>query len=276
MPIWSFNTDAAGGLSLEEALAFGAEQHFASLEVSGDRPFGFFEEVDADTRARCRAIAEDAGVHVTYHSPINGSNLGSSVEAIRDESVRWMRGGLDMAADLGATLFVVHPPMVDYEDDALRGACFTDSVRHLRTVCDLAAERGMRVGLENIGFMDETLDRSMEELVELYGTIDHPNLTYVLDFGHALLTGGYAEIDKGIRLMGRDLSHIHLTDNHGRLDDHIEIGMGVIDYTRYADFLRAFAHPVVLELVYEESDGAEILRSRDTMDGLLGTESGTP
>lgn len=271
MPRWSYNTDAMNARSLEDAIQFGIAHGFEAVEICGDKPQGFFEEVDAPTRARCRGLAEEAGMRVTAHSPIHGTNVGSSSEAVRAESMRWLRGGLDLARDMGAELYVVHASLVDYEDAALRPDSFRHCVENLRALADDGAERGIRLGLENITYMPDTLDRSIEELVEVYEAIGHRNVSYVIDFGHAYLHGGYGDIDTALHLMGGDLAHIHLTDNHGKRDDHIEIGTGTIDYTPYVEFLRAFPHSIVLELTYYSEDGAEILRSRDVMDALLAS-----
>ena len=60
-----------------------------------------------------RPVTEAGRMRVTCDAPMVGGNLGGSVVAVRDQSMRWMLGSLNMAADLGTELFVVHSGYVD-------------------------------------------------------------------------------------------------------------------------------------------------------------------
>ena len=93
--------------------------------------------------------------------PMVGGNLGSSVVAVRDQGMRWMFGSLNV----GAELFIVHSGYVDGNQERLRDSSFRVCVSNLREPCDDAEKHGIRVGLENDGAADGSLDRCVEELL---------------------------------------------------------------------------------------------------------------
>ena len=112
-----------------------------------------------------RPVAEAGRMRVTCDAPMVGGDLGSSVVAVRDQSMRWMLGSLNMAANLGTELFVVNSGYVDGNQERLRDSSFRVCVSNLREPCDDAEKHGIRVGLENDGAADGSLDRCVEKLL---------------------------------------------------------------------------------------------------------------
>lgn len=138
-----------------------------------------------------------------------GFNTGDAIEA----SIKANRHCVDISAALGAGVNVLH----------LWNHSREDACQILEQVCQYAAEKNVRIALEN----SSTL-KNMEFIMELARSVDAPNLGICVDTGHANL--GDLGAPRAIRMAGSLLLTTHLQDNLGERDDHMPPGMGVIDW----------------------------------------------
>jgi sugar phosphate isomerase/epimerase len=160
---------------------------------------------------------------------------------------------IEFAADLGASTLVIHPICL-----GLRSATDRPDVEEIRRLAGFAAERNVRIALENVVDSAWALDRVLEDLG------DDPaatNFAVCLDIGHAFLSEdagpdpirGYAERYADV------LIHLHLHDNGGIEDDHLPVGEGRIDWGTVCRVLKeiGFAGTGVCE-VHSVSGGSAL------------------
>jgi sugar phosphate isomerase/epimerase len=222
----------------------------------------------------------------------------------RDQWQRQTKRSIDFAAQVGATLLVCHLGSVKYlwlEPDrhmvAYREA-HPDAARSgdkayralvdkallklrrrmppfwqrtqdcIRTVLDYAAEKNVRLGLENREAFEELpVDADFPEF--LAGMPAPASAGYWHDVGHAHLKEGMGLVDhrgqleaNAARMLG---FHLHDVDAEGH--DHQAIGSGSVDFDMVASFWRP-EHIFVIELSPRVSTEG-VLSSKTRVDALL-------
>jgi sugar phosphate isomerase/epimerase len=88
----------------------------------------------------------------------------------------------------------------------------------------------------------------IEEFRRLFERIRSPYLGLALDVAHCeLLPGGTASF---VRAFPERIHSAQVSDNRGRVDEHLTIGEGTIDFRRVLGALRRirFAGPLIIEL----------------------------
>jgi sugar phosphate isomerase/epimerase len=166
------------------------------------------------------------------------------------------RRHLVVAAELGATVFVVHPDWTRKprpRDPAVVAAL-------QRSFVDLAAlqeETGVPIVIEN-------MPGAGHSHFTAPGDLDLMGLGLLLDVGHAAITG---TLDAWLADARAPLRHLHLHDNHGlgdSADPHLPLGAGVVDVAAALAAARAAGASVILEHTREDDVVASLehLRSR--------------
>ncbi|MFF2051383.1 sugar phosphate isomerase/epimerase family protein [Leifsonia sp. NPDC058194] len=185
-------------LGPEEAFRTAAELGFDGVEVMVTR------DDATQAAAPLRALSERFGMPIlSIHAPVL---LLTHFVWGRDPRVKLERSAA-LAADLGAETVVVHPPFrwqSGYADD------------FLGIVRGTAAASGVTVAVENM-FPWKVAGRSMAAYSPGWNPLGMDCDAVTLDFSHAALSG----VD-GLRLaqeLGTRLSHVHLCDGSGTLDD---------------------------------------------------------
>src|SRR5690606_11523801 len=101
--------------------------------------------------------------------------------------------------------------------------------------------------------------------LRLVDTLEHPAVVCALDTGHANVNGG---IRACIEAFGPRLQHIHLHDNWGEKDEHLEVGKGAIPFADFAPFLKDFGDLISLETRSPTDPQSAVLRSRAAIERL--------
>jgi sugar phosphate isomerase/epimerase len=195
---------------------------------------------------RNRRIAHSSGLRFTVHGPYGPDILpGSLDERLRRAAVAAHRRHLEAAAEIGATLYVVHP---DYcHPPSQRDPAVIAALQ--RTISDLEeAQRqtGVRIALENMPGVGSSHFVAP-------GDLDLGELGLVLDTGHAAISD---RLDAFLREPRARLVHVHLHDNGGPADagdPHAVLGTGVVDVRAVLAAARAAGATVILEHLDESS-----------------------
>ncbi|NYT19645.1 MAG: sugar phosphate isomerase/epimerase [Methanosarcinales archaeon] len=161
----------------------------------------------------------------TLHAPSTDMNLSSLREPIRLAAVSLIGQMADMCNDLDSDVLVVHPGYFSYPVDMMHAQrAFERSIIDLEQI---SKDTGVRMCIENMPKWDCFLLR--------YPCLDLGNNGFTLDVGHANTLGNLNDF---LELMGDSISHFHLHDNNGEIDDHFFIGGGKIDFTSFSGLLK--------------------------------------
>ncbi len=201
-----------------------ARASFDVVEVVCDSPYSSPLDVNSDF---LKSVAGSLGTQFTVHCPFVNSDIGSLDDAVRERSVRGVLDSVELGSDIGASLVVVHPSRGTRggleERDRVRALERESLVR----IHELAAAKGLRVCVENMPSGSAFADRSLASgVAHLVTGLDCARVT--LDVGHANTTTVPAQTMA--RHFGSLIGHVHVHDNRGAQDEHLEIGLGTIDW----------------------------------------------
>ena len=130
-----------------------------------------------------------------------------------------------------------------------RRAAIAAQVETLRPVVEWCGSRDLRVVLEHVTGTDdqfEILDGLFEAL---------PPLGFHLDAGHANLSEGEGNrTGEFLRRYGSRLAHVHFSDNRGRHDDHMPLGVGTVPWDEVVSHLKKLRYEGTVTLEVFASD----------------------
>jgi sugar phosphate isomerase/epimerase len=244
------STGAYFELSLGAALLRIAELA-PSAEILSLGPHSLLEPINV-------RVIETAGLPFTVHGPFAHFEFGSRSASKHRGAIDLHRRHMAVAAELGASLYVVHPDMQKraWGWDPRIAASLERAFEELSALQD---EIGLPIAVENMPF------RRHSHFISP-GDLDLKGLGLVLDTGHAAVTGTLSE---WLSAPQANLRHVHLHDNQGHTgsDSHDALGTGVIDLVPILAAARAAGASIVLE----HKDEAAVLESLDHLRsrGLL-------
>ena len=208
------------------------------------------EDEDRVFAEQIHALAKKKGMKLSsYHF------IGSVLDEDDPEQTRvrhYMQKSLDLYSVLEPGVFVVHPGT--FSDGGFKknklvhqaslekwGAEETHRrvVENLRWFGDRAAEKGIRLAVENI--YGGRFYSQIDELIQLVEEVSRDNVGFCLDVGHANIDG--VDIPSAVQRMGRKLYEIHLHDNDGKKDQHLPIGFGIVNWIEVIEALNSIRYP---------------------------------
>jgi sugar phosphate isomerase/epimerase len=126
-----------------------------------------------------------------------------------------------------------------------------------RLTAHLAPE-GVRVGIENTFFGTPSL-ASPKEIQDFQAVCGLADLHLLLDTGHLNIhLAGRANASEYLRRLNLPVAEVHVSDNCGEKDEHLQLGRGVLDFADLARGLKetGFQGPITVEVC------VDILRGR--------------
>lgn len=168
-----------------------------------------------------RLVAE--GLDVTIHAPFFDLNPGSHDPGIKAITSKRFHQTLDVAAALRAKLIVFHPGFDRWRYDKQPQLWHDQSLEFWPPILERAEQQNCQLTLENI------FEETPEMLANLLRQLDNPWLGHCFDVGHWRLFSE-TSLEQWFAVLGPHTRHIHLHDNRGKLDDHLPIGQGIIDF----------------------------------------------
>lgn len=177
---------------------------------------------------------EAAGLGFTsFHLPFSGQHdIASLYEGQRRWAVQEAKTWIEKSAILGARVGIQHPCTSPWgqntEDmDHLIGQL----ARSLEDLLPVAEALDYTIAVENmLPSEGRRLGSQPEHFAWLVKRLDHPNLGFCLDTGHALCGTGLGRVDEFFDAMGARLKAFHLADNAGDRDSHLAPGHGLVEW----------------------------------------------
>jgi len=143
-------------------------------------------------------------------------DLTSDDAALRTTGMEYILRCLDMAAALEAGFFagpmysaVGKARMVPPQQRQLE---WSRAVENLRTVCEQAAARDLRIALEPLNRFESDLINNVDDVLKLIAEIDHPAAGICLDMFHMNIEE--PDPEQAIRKAGKQLVHMQVAENY--------------------------------------------------------------
>jgi len=253
-----------------EVLDFAVRHGFQGYELSS---YHFWpERLRPDEVVHIRSVVRDHGLRLGIHARHRGVSFGAHDPTVRQGFVEELQATVRFAADLGGDVVVAHvgeimpavgAPVLDAQ--TARQEAFALALDSFARCAQVAAHCGVRICVENVQLRPNEIITSFNDHLRLVDTLGHPAVVCALDTGHANVNGG---IQACIEAFGPRLQHIHLHDNRGDRDEHLEVGKGAIPFSDLAPFLKNFGHLISLETRSPTDPQGAVLRSRAVIERL--------
>jgi sugar phosphate isomerase/epimerase len=223
-----------------------AEHGFDFIDLTLEGPSASVETLDVPA---LRTLLSETGLgiigHTAWYLP-----FGSPVKELRAGAIAAVEATFEPLATLGAAYVNVHADKGINKfayDDVLRwnAECFAILAEHATTF-------GLTVIVENVVNQFNTA-KAFRRL------LDHPNLRLHLDIAHANVKG--SRTDEFLRAHADRLAHVHISDNNQRSDDHLPLGVGMIDWPAMLGLLRGSGYDGTITLEVFTPDRAYLLEN---------------
>ncbi len=172
----------------------------------------------------------------------------------RETFRRKIKESIDDAADIGAVAFVQHPGLKIFDiENGWELNC--DS---LLSLIDYGNSRGIKVLVENMA-LDKYYMSSPSEFIEFIES-NNLDLSIAFDTGHAHIAG---YMDEFVEKLATHFFLVHITDNNGVSDAHLNVGEGNIDWKKLVSSLikQKFQGAHIVEAVKQPMKSIEALRA---------------
>lgn len=190
-------------------------------------------------------LKEIKDVKFTVHGPFDvASRISDPSDDSRKLAIKTIKSSIDHAVDIGALAYVQHPGYKTYSSDKNLWQLNCES---LVDIISYGNSRGIKVAIENMT-PDKAFMSAPSEFEEL-SKINNIDLNIVFDTGHANIAN---KMDEFIEKYVSKFLMIHVTDNAGDKDLHLNVGEGNIDWMKLVKTLRQnFTGTYVIESAWE-------------------------
>jgi hexulose-6-phosphate isomerase len=183
---------------VEEKFALAARAGYHGVEVNTiDEP---------EKRAEYLAAARAAGIELpsVMASGHWANPLSSGDEEVRQKGVANIRASVDTAVAVGASVVLVVPAVIN--ETQPYGEAYEISLASIRELAPYAAERGIKLGVENVWNRFLLTPREMEQYL---ADVDAANVGLYFDCGNIL---NYGHPQAWIRELGDRIIKVHVKD----------------------------------------------------------------
>lgn len=233
---FAYSSNGFTRVSLPEAISRIAAHGYRGIELLADRPH-WHPGLGELERAAIRRALQASGLIV---SNINANTamalwpewvpetlfepaLSNHDPAVRTRRIDFTRAALDFAVEVGAQCVSVTSGRCEADVKPDEGKRYFAEA--LARVCEDAAERGLKVGIEyEPGLLVETA----AEVKAVIDAVGHPVLGANLDIGHAICVGETPA--EAIATLAGRIWNVHLEDIRGTKHFHLVPGEGDVDF----------------------------------------------
>jgi len=233
--------------NLEEAIERASKLGYRFVEICGDRPHGWPEDINKNERKRVLGLAESNSVKIEsvstgfmyYLQP----GFAHWKAAVRDQGAKYVKDLIELAYDLNAKKVTLIPGRTLSNVPFQKAWIW--SVKKISECADFARDREIILGLENLVNSNE-ITNTPENLLKIINYIKKDNLGVTLDLGHVNVVG--IPVKEFVEKLGKLIVNVHVHDNDGSGDAHLQPGKGNIDFRAAIDSLRQAGYDGCLTL----------------------------
>jgi sugar phosphate isomerase/epimerase len=209
------------------------------------------QKMEGELKERVRELHKTTNLIFSLHTPLSDINIASVNERMREESLRQVKESIENTYEFIDDICVVHPGFFSPLSVQMPETAVQKAINSLATLCEFAADRGLRIAVENLTSANMLMGRYPDELVQLVRGANMDNLGVCLDIGHANTT---KKLDEFLSITAQaedmEIIHMHASDNFGEQDLHLPLGEGNLDWKKVLNGINnnGYAGLVVLEL----------------------------
>jgi sugar phosphate isomerase/epimerase len=218
--------------SVYDEAEFCGKARFDFLDLTIEGPGAATVDVD-----KLRRILDRYGLAVTGHTdpclphayPISG---------IRKACLKELERCAKIFSALGARVMNIHPCYLS--PPAMKNDLIVNNIESLKAIVGMAASLDLTVVVEDFSAPFDRVS-TFKMLLDAV-----PGLKLHLDFGHTNF--GQEDFEVFCRELGKDIGHVHFSDNRSRGDDHMPLGVGTVDWKKAVNALKASGYDGTITL----------------------------
>lgn len=222
--------------SLQHAITELAGLGYDGIEIWGGRPHMYREDLDGQLE-EINTLLNEKNMQVCNFIPAQfryPSQLCSDNEKVRIDSVQYIQSAMSNAEKVGCPSVSLCPGMVVFDSDVRNG--WKQLKKSLEEIAELNQDYGLDLLIEPAHRFETNLILTVEDCLRMLDELGSDRFGVLLDTGHAHVNGEeFAEIIP--RCKGLPF-HIHIDDNDGSADQHLQPGEGTIDFNVLARVLK--------------------------------------
>lgn len=235
-----FGTTTNPSLNVVSEIREIASFDFDFVEVGIEEPGGA-PRIVAKKAPEINRIMKKHGMFTLGHAPW-WIDLGSPHEIVRDAWAEECKKIIDAGKKINTQkiTFHAHSQSMLLSDKAALKEVISNYIGNMASLVDYAGD-DMVVMLENTTEMSSLKD--FERIVSKV-----KGLGVNLDIGHAFIAGGTKSVSAHIKKLGKRIEHIHMHDNHGKMDEHLPVGVGNIDFRKVIESLKKIKYDKTISI----------------------------
>jgi sugar phosphate isomerase/epimerase len=206
-----------------------------------------------------REAAKSYDLKYSVHAPFADINVASPSKAMLKASKKRLRQSMQFAVDLDAYLWVFHPGGKSGISAFYPDADWKQNVESIIQIHKWAVEYGLKIAMENLPEKYNFLMKTPQDFQRFYEATGLEDIGIVLDTGHAHLEG---QITPFLHQVPNKIAHIHISDNHGVIDEHLGLGYGTIHWDQFAADVKktGFSGTILDESVFQAKETLQKLK----------------
>lgn len=214
---------------LEEAIEEILELDTRLLEIADSG----HHTLDKGRVRRLLEVKDEYDLEYSIHAPYSDTNLSADDPSIRGVIVNMIKRSIDYARQLDASILVFHPGWRTPVDPFMPGRTWRLNLESARTIIHYASETGVEAMIENVPDPRDFLLKTVSGFKKFFNEVDVES-RMVLDVAHANIR---KEVFDFIEEFPEKIGHVHVSDNQGVRDRHLQVGEGSINWRRVVNDL---------------------------------------
>ncbi len=202
---------------------------------------GLIELVDAGphtlTQTRVERLLEaKSSYDLSYalHAPFVDINIAADDPFIREALLRRLEISIRWTSALEARTLVFHPGNSTAIERFSPRSAWKYNLESIRRLVGYADNYGVEIMVENVPEPFPYILKSVRDFERFFDEMGD-DIRMVLDVAHANIRG---ETEEFVESFGDRIGHVHVSDNDGESDVHLQIGEGTIDWEETIDMLK--------------------------------------
>lgn len=218
--------------------------------------------LDKKRVAVLKQAAKSYDIVYTVHSPFADINIASLSKSLLGTMFKRLKRSIVFTNELGGRLWVLHPGSLSGISSFYPGKDWKQNIESIKELYKITEEYGVNVALENLPEKYGFLMKDTSDFSRFYREAGL-EIGIVLDLGHANLHG---QIFPFIETFADKIIHIHASDNMGVTDQHLGIGYGNIDWTKFGEALKKIDYSQTLITESVEHVDESLVKLRKLFD----------
>ena len=218
-------------------------------------------DLDEESLEKIESILGANKTETCIHAPITDVNLCSPNEGVREESIRQAKKCIDIAKRLNSNPITLHfgrlPTFsASYEEIELitektRFKYSDLGIKSLNVILGYAKENKIDLSIENMPNIYTEFCASYKDIKRV---LDETDVFFTLDVGHANTVSSKLSL-KLIKSFKDRLKHIHVHDNKGKWDEHLQLGEGTLNWSKIYQQLQTIGYDgyIIFELPFDQA-----------------------